>query len=156
MKARLWWTNRAGTRRMTRFRRSHRGALGAGLKGEVSVMRQDSSNQQTGTSGLELQLRSQRRTVDFDTFDIHMQQLLSMVKSGQIKISPAYQRKFRWDDKRCSQLIESIMLGIPVPSLFMATDADSTWEVVDGVQRLSAIVKFAGDEDLRRKAFSLR
>ena len=102
-------------------------------------------------SSLELQLRSQRRTVDFDTFDIHMQQLISMVKSGQIKISPAYQRKFRWDTKRCSQLIESILLGIPIPSLFMATDADSTWEVVDGVQRLSTIVKFAGDEDLRKQ-----
>ena len=81
---------------------------------------------------LELQLRSQRRAVDFDTFDIHMQQLLSMVGAGQIKISPVYQRKFRWNAKRCSQLIESIMLGIPVPSLFMATNADGTWEVVDG------------------------
>lgn len=89
--------------------------------------------------------------MDFDTFDIHMQQLLSMVKTGQIKISPVYQRKFRWDAKRCSQLIESVMLGIPIPSLFMATNADSTWEVVDGVQRLSAIVKFAGDADLRRE-----
>lgn len=101
-------------------------------------------------NGLELQLRTQRRTVDFDTFDIHMQQLVTMVQTKQIKVSPAYQRKFRWDNKRCSQFIESILLGIPVPSLFMATDADSTWEVVDGVQRLSSIVKFVGDEDLRR------
>ena len=100
-------------------------------------------------SGLELQLKKQRRTVDFDTFDIHMQQLLAMLSSGQIKISPAYQRKFRWSPKRCSQFIESVMLGIPIPSLFMATNADSTWEVVDGVQRLSTIVKFAGDSDLR-------
>jgi hypothetical protein len=87
--------------------------------------------------------------VDFDTFDIHMQQLISMLKEGQIRISPAYQRKFRWSEKRCSQFIESIMLGIPIPSLFMATNADSTWEVVDGVQRLSTIVKFAGDSELR-------
>ena len=41
------------------------------------------------------------------------------------------------------------MLGIPVPNLFMATNDDNTWETVDGVQRLSAIVKFAGTDDLR-------
>lgn len=102
----------------------------------------------TGT-GLEAQLREQRRTVDFDTFDIHMQQLVSMVTGKQIKVSPAYQRKFRWSEKRCSQFIESVLLGIPIPSLFMATDADSTWEVVDGVQRLSTIMKFAATDEVR-------
>jgi hypothetical protein len=100
---------------------------------------------------LEMQLKSQRRTVDFDTFDIHMQQLIAMLKSKQIAVSPAYQRKFRWDSARCSQFIESLMLGIPIPSLFMATNADNTWEVVDGVQRLSTIIKFAGDADLRKE-----
>lgn len=108
-------------------------------------------HQPVASSVLELQLKKQRRTVDFDTFDIHMQQLLAMLKTGQIKVSPAYQRKFRWSPKRCSQFIESMMLGIPIPSLFMATNADSTWEVVDGVQRLSTIVKFAGDADLRNQ-----
>jgi hypothetical protein len=87
--------------------------------------------------------------VDFDSFDIHMQQLLQMLKRGQIKVAPAYQRKFRWSEKKCSQFIESIMLGIPIPSLFMATNEDNSWEVVDGLQRLSTIVKFAGDEELR-------
>jgi hypothetical protein len=98
---------------------------------------------------LEQQLKTQRRTVDFDTFDIQMQQILSMLKTKQMKVSPAYQRKFRWSPKRCSQFIESILLGIPIPSLFMATNADNTWEVVDGVQRLSTIVKFGGDAELR-------
>ena len=72
-----------------------------------------------------------------------------MLSEGQISVSPAYQRQFRWNDERCSQLIESLMLGIPVPNLFMATNDDNTWETVDGVQRLSAIVKFAGDDTLR-------
>jgi uncharacterized protein DUF262 len=102
-------------------------------------------------SNLELQLKTQRRTVDFDTFDIQMQQILSMLKTKQMKVSPAYQRKFRWSQSRCSQFIESILLGIPIPSLFMATNADNTWEVVDGVQRLSTIVKFAGDAELRNQ-----
>ena len=96
------------------------------------------------------QLGSQRRTVDFDTFDIQLQELLRMLSERQISVSPAYQRQFRWNDERCSQLIESLMLGIPVPNLFMATNDDNTWETVDGVQRLSAIVKFSGDTTLRQ------
>jgi len=100
---------------------------------------------------LETQLKEQRRTVDFDTFDIHVQQLLQMLKEGQIWSAPRYQRLFRWDDIRCSQFIESLMLGIPIPSLFMATNPDSSWEVVDGLQRLSTLVKFAGGDELRKK-----
>jgi Protein of unknown function DUF262 len=98
---------------------------------------------------LEQQLRKFRRTVDFDTFDIHTQQLTAMLESRQIKISPKYQRKFRWEKDRCSQFIESLLLGIPIPSIFMATNGDNSWEVVDGVQRLSTIIKFVGGSELR-------
>jgi hypothetical protein len=97
------------------------------------------------------QLGEQRRTVDFDTFDIQVQELLRMLKDGEISVAPVYQRQFRWDPERCSELIESLLLGIPIPNLFMATNSDSTWEVVDGVQRLSSIVKFAGGDELRAK-----
>ncbi len=74
-----------------------------------------------------------------------------MLEGNEVWVAPIYQRKFRWDPKRCSQLIESVLLGIPVPSLFMATNPDNTWEVVDGVQRLSSLVKFAGTDSLRKK-----
>ena len=107
------------------------------------------SSLQTESSGLAIQLKTQRRKVDFDTFDVLIQQLLSMLDERSIDIAPIYQRQFRWDDVRCSQLIESYFLGIPVPSLFMATNRDGTWELVDGVQRLSTLVKFAGSENLR-------
>lgn len=95
------------------------------------------------------QLQKQRRQVDFDTFDILVQQLLNMVETKAIDVAPAYQRQFRWDDERCSELIESFLLGIPVPSLFMAANRDGTWELVDGVQRLCTLVCFAGTEEAR-------
>ena len=98
---------------------------------------------------LQTQLEEQRRKVDFDTFDVVLSQLLSMLVDKSLDIAPVYQRQFRWDDVRCSQLIESILLGIPVPSLFMATNPDGTWELVDGVQRISTIVKYAGEQKLR-------
>ena len=106
---------------------------------------------QRGRTKLASQLQKQRRTVDFDTFDIHVKQIISMIKEKVIDIAPSYQRQFRWDMVRRSQLVESLFLGIPVPSVFMATNADGTWELVDGVQRLSTLVHFAGDTELRER-----
>src|SRR5271156_351449 len=103
------------------------------------------------TSKLTEQLTKQRRTVDFDTYDITIQQLISMLQNKAIDIAPKYQRRFRWEDDRCSQLIESLFLGIPVPSIFMATNKDNSWELVDGVQRLGTLVKFAGTDELRSR-----
>jgi len=97
------------------------------------------------------QLASERRRVDFDSYDITIQQLVTMVEKGQIDVAPAYQRRFRWDVPRQSELIESLLLGIPIPNLFMATNANATWEVVDGVQRLNTVVHFCGSKDVRAK-----
>lgn len=95
------------------------------------------------------QLSVERRRVDFDSYDISIQQLNSMVAKRQIDVAPAYQRQFRWDAERQSQFVESIFLGIPTPSLFMATNANGTWEVVDGVQRLNTIVHYAGNAEAK-------
>ena len=97
------------------------------------------------------QLNDQRRKVDFDTYDITVQQLIAMVETDVINVAPAYQRQYRWDELRQSRFIESIFLGIPIPSLFMAANPDGTWELVDGVQRLSTLVHFAGNEKARLK-----
>ena len=97
------------------------------------------------------QLDLLRRKVDFDTYDITVQQLVAMVEDQMINVAPAYQRQFRWDNTRRSTLVESIFLGVPVPSLFMASNPDGTWELVDGVQRLSTLVQFAGTPAAREK-----
>ncbi len=93
------------------------------------------------------ELNEQKRKVDFNSYDMSVKELISMVNDEIINIAPEYQRQFRWDDKRQSTLIESVFLGIPVPSLFMATNNDGTWEVIDGVQRLSSIINFAAEID---------
>jgi hypothetical protein len=105
---------------------------------------------------LTLQLEKERRTVSFDTYDIAVRQLLDMVAEAAIDIAPEYQRKFVWEPQRQSEFIESVFLGIPIPSLFMATNKDSTWEVVDGVQRLSTLIHFCGNEELRYKVLHVK
>jgi hypothetical protein len=91
------------------------------------------------------ELNDQRRKVDFDTFDITVKELLSMVVEGLVDIAPEYQRQFRWSDARQSTFIESVFLGIPVPSLFMAANSDASWELIDGVQRLSTLAHFVAE-----------
>lgn len=92
------------------------------------------------------QIDENRKSVAFDSYDIAIRQLYDMAAEEMIDIAPDYQRHFVWDDLRQSQLIESIMLGIPVPSLFMATNKDSTWEVIDGLQRLTTIINYIGTD----------
>ncbi|YCK82650.1 DUF262 domain-containing protein [Arthrobacter sp. D3-18] len=104
-------------------------------------------------SAQRLELHEQRRKVDFDSYDITVDELVRRVGKKRIEIAPAYQRQFRWDEERQSRLIESLMLGIPVPPLFMATNVHTekgtTWEVVDGLQRLLSLVNFMGDDTTR-------
>jgi uncharacterized protein with ParB-like and HNH nuclease domain len=97
------------------------------------------------------QIDSNRRTVAFDSYDITVKQLYDMIIGEMIDVSPEYQRHFKWDEVRQSQLIESLFLGIPIPSLFMATNKNSSWEVIDGLQRLTTIVNFVGvSEEIRK------
>jgi hypothetical protein len=93
------------------------------------------------------EIRDERRSVGFDSYDITVKQLLDMVGEKQINVAPDYQRRFVWGEERQSHLIESIFLGIPIPSLFMATNEDATWEVIDGLQRLTTLTNFY-DPDL--------
>lgn len=97
---------------------------------------------------LQAQLQKERRLVSFDNYDISVKQLIDMRQSGAIHVPPEYQRQFVWDAARESQLVESVFLGIPVPNVFMATNEDSTWEVVDGVQRLGTLAHFVGSNEL--------
>lgn len=96
------------------------------------------------------QLETQRHTVSFDSYDITVKQLIDMIESGSVDISPEYQRHFVWDVERQSTFIESVFLGIPIPPIFMATNKDSTWELVDGVQRISSLINYCGSEKLRK------
>lgn len=92
------------------------------------------------------EIQKERRSVSFDTYDITIKQISDMVSEDNIDVSPDYQRRFVWDEVRQSQLIESVFLGIPIPNMFMATNEDSTWEVIDGLQRITTILRFVSPD----------
>ena len=72
-------------------------------------------------------------------------ELVSLYKNGELDIHPAFQRYFRWTGEQKSRFIESLLLGIPIPSIFVSQTEKGKWDVVDGLQRLSTIFQLTGD-----------
>ncbi len=90
-------------------------------------------------------IAKQRQEIKSDRMDMSFGEIINMYKDGEILISPEYQRAFRWDVQRETDFIESVLLGIPFPSIFVATNDDGTWELIDGLQRVSTILSFFGE-----------
>lgn len=85
-----------------------------------------------------------RNSLSTDKLDMSFGELLNMYERAEIIIDPIFQRLFRWDLYQRTRLIESILVGIPVPPIFVAEKADGVWELVDGLQRISTIASFFG------------
>ena len=83
--------------------------------------------------------------VDYDLSvtpnDFNVSTLFSYIESGTIAI-PGFQRHYVWDIKKASKLIESLILGLPVPQLFLYEEARNKLLVIDGQQRLMSIYYF--------------
>ncbi|RXJ73291.1 hypothetical protein CS022_09840 [Veronia nyctiphanis] len=73
---------------------------------------------------------------------VPMDTLIRRLEQGTIHLSPDFQRTEVWDITRRSRLIESLLLKIPLPMFYVASDEKGRWEVVDGLQRLSTIRDF--------------
>jgi len=72
-------------------------------------------------------------------------EIVNMYKDEEFVINPDFQRLFRWEIGQKSKLIESLLLGIPIPSIFVFEKDDSTWELIDGLQRISTLLEFMGE-----------
>ena len=93
--------------------------------------------------------------VDYDLSatpnDFNVSTLFSFIDSGSIVI-PGFQRHFVWDVKRSSRLIESLILGLPVPQLFLYEESRNRFLVIDGQQRLMSIYYFIKQRFPRKEA----
>lgn len=86
-----------------------------------------------------------RNTLQTDKLDMSFGEIISMYEREEIIINPDFQRLYRWTDYQKTRFIESIIIGIPIPPIFVAEDSNGRWELVDGLQRLSTILSFFGN-----------
>lgn len=85
--------------------------------------------------------------IDVATRSMTIDLLLSRIRSGAIDLAPDFQRRGGiWTDRQQSRLIESLLLRIPLPTLYAAEDAEENWAIVDGIQRLTTITRFIEPE----------
>lgn len=85
-----------------------------------------------------------KRAVTTDTVAITVGEIASMYAANELNILPEFQRLFRWSNDRKSNFIESILIGIPVPPAFAYENDTGTWELIDGLQRISTLLEFMG------------
>lgn len=74
--------------------------------------------------------------------DYNLKSLVDLIKSETINLDPFYQRRFRWDISRQSKLIESFLMNVPIPPIFLNEDDYGTYSIIDGKQRLHAIYSY--------------
>ncbi|MBC2318479.1 DUF262 domain-containing protein [Listeria booriae] len=94
--------------------------------------------------GLESEINKSMRDIKTDGYSISIGEIANNYKDGDITIFPEYQRYFRWNIKQKSDLIESLILGIPIPPIFVSQDRDAKWDIIDGLQRICTILEFMG------------
>lgn len=93
---------------------------------------------------LQEEIDKTRQEIRTDGYLMSIGEWISLYQNNEIDIHPDFQRFFRWSDHQKSTFIESILLGIPIPPIFVSQRDDGVWDVVDGVQRLSTIYEFVG------------
>lgn len=85
------------------------------------------------------------KNVHTQSLDISFNELLDMVTSSELDISPDYQRIFRWSAGAQSRFIESLLLEMPVPPIYVVEIEDNKKLLIDGLQRLSSYLHFRGE-----------
>ena len=99
----------------------------------------------------DLQKKAKERTVRTQNIEYSPELLLERIQKEEIKINPEYQRRHRWSPEISSRLIESLILNIPIPLIYLSQDIDideetnegiARYSIIDGQQRVTAIVDF--------------
>lgn len=86
------------------------------------------------------------RILQTQAYDKSVSDLVSMIRNKDISLDPDYQRNYIWDNKKASLLVESILLSVPIPGIYVAEEIDSRWAVIDGLQRLNSLRRFCDNE----------
>jgi hypothetical protein len=91
------------------------------------------------------ELESQIKRVDTESLDISFNELFDMYTSDELNITPNYQRLFRWSEGARSRFIESLLLQMPVPPIYVIETEEGKYELIDGLQRFSSYLHLRGE-----------
>jgi len=92
--------------------------------------------------GIEADIDARVGEVRTDTFDMSFGEIVNLHAANELVIQPEYQRLFRWSQVQKSHLVESILLELPIPQIFVIENDDGVLELIDGLQRVSSVLQF--------------
>lgn len=84
------------------------------------------------------------RSIHTSQFDLSFNELADMYENGELNINPDFQRLFRWSDSKQSRFIESLVLEMPIPPIYVTETEEKQYDLIDGLQRISSYLHFRG------------
>jgi hypothetical protein len=90
----------------------------------------------------ELDIEVGQRKIIWQAKDFSIREFLTMKNDGELALQPLYQRNFVATDLIASKLVESILLDVPIPVVYLAEEQDGSYSVIDGQQRLTSFLSF--------------
>jgi hypothetical protein len=91
------------------------------------------------------EIESNIEKVHTQSLDLSFNELLSMYENQELDISPDYQRLFRWSEGARSRFIESLILEMPVPPIYVVETESGAYQLIDGLQRFSSYLHLRGE-----------
>jgi len=91
-----------------------------------------------------LSLEENVEKVHTQSLDLSFNELLDMYSGGELDINPDYQRLFRWSQGAQSRFIESLLLEMPVPPIYVVESQSGSYQLIDGLQRFSSYLHLRG------------
>ncbi len=93
---------------------------------------------------LQEELDKARANIKTDAYSMSIGEWINLYTDDELDIHPEFQRFYRWSSSQKSRFVESLLLGIPIPPIFVSQNVSGTWDVVDGLQRLSTLFQLVG------------
>ena len=102
---------------------------------------------------LVVDIPKEQRHLNTTSYDYSIEFLVSLMQGVRPKIilEVPFQRKYVWKDDKASQLVESIIMNVPIPPIYFAEEEDGRWLVIDGLQRLNSLLRFFQNEFALKK-----
>lgn len=101
-----------------------------------------------------IEISPKERRVYSDKQDRSIFELYRQYQKGNLELRPEFQRLQVWDNIKSSRLIESVLLEVPIPVIYLSEESDGKYSVIDGQQRLNAFIKFL-ENDLRLSGLTI-
>ena len=106
------------------------------------------------TNEIELNQNDERKII-WQAKDYSIREFTSMLQDGDLKLQPEYQRKYVATMGIASRLIESILMDVPIPVIYLAEEKDGSFSVIDGQQRLTSFISFINGKFPNGEIFKL-